>query len=148
MGGLAIRAYIREHGLQRIAQVITLGTPHGGTAVAQFGVGANCAQMHRSHDSRGGTPSRWLQRLEASENAQTRTRFVSIYSHHDNIIAPQTSSYLPSAINIGLHGIGHVTLAVDASVQSLVVEEIRKASRRQPPLVKRVAYSQPDFLKR
>jgi len=148
MGGLAIRAYIREHGLQRIARVVTLGTPHGGTAVAQFGLGANCVQMHRSHDSRGGTPSRWLQDLEASESAQTRGLFVSIYSHHDNIIAPQTSSYLPGATNIELHGIGHVTLAVEPSVQSLVVEAIRKTSHPRRPLTETATYSQPDFLKR
>jgi hypothetical protein len=71
--------------------------------------------------------------LAASEDAQTRALFVSIYSHQDNIVAPQTSSHLPGATNIELHGIGHVALALDAKVQSLVVAEIRKASRLSAP---------------
>lgn len=126
MGGLAVRACIRAHGSEHVARVITLGTPHGGTKEAQFGLGENCVQMHCRDE---GTPSDWLQALAASEDAQTRALFVSIYSHHDNIVAPQTSSHLPGAINIELHGIGHVALALDVEVQSLVVAEIQKTSR-------------------
>jgi hypothetical protein len=53
--------------------------------------------------------------------------FVSIYSHHDNIIAPQTSSRLPGATNIELCGIGHVALAPHPAVQARVIDEIRRA---------------------
>jgi triacylglycerol esterase/lipase EstA (alpha/beta hydrolase family) len=126
MGGLAVRAGIRAYGREHIARVITLGTPHGGTKEAQFGMGENCVQMHCHAD---GTPSDWLQALAASEDAQTRALFISIYSHQDNIVAPQTSSHFLSTTNIELHGIGHVALALDAEVQSLVVAEIYKASK-------------------
>jgi triacylglycerol esterase/lipase EstA (alpha/beta hydrolase family) len=123
MGGLAARAYLRAHGAENIARVITLGTPHAGTKEAQFGMGENCIQMHQ--DSK---PNPWLQELATTENPQTRALFTSIYSHHDNIIAPQTSSHLPGATNIELSGIGHVALGLDSHVQSHVVNNILAAS--------------------
>ncbi|RJG06391.1 alpha/beta fold hydrolase [Noviherbaspirillum cavernae] len=132
MGGLAARAYLRRHGAHHIARIITLGTPHRGTGVAQFGVGLNCKQMHWTSGEDEGVCSEWLCELAASETAASNALFVSIYSHHDNIIAPQTSSYLPGAINIALGGIGHVALGLHPRVQTLIVEEVRKASRVQP----------------
>jgi triacylglycerol lipase len=128
MGGLATRAYLRDHGCGRIAKAITLGTPHHGTGVARFGVGENCRQMHWALDAGEGVSSAWLRRLAASENEDVYRILVSIYSHHDNIISPQTSSRIPGAANIELFGIGHVALAVNPAVQARVIEEIRAAS--------------------
>ncbi len=129
MGGLAARAYLRDHGCERIARVITLGTPHHGTALANFSLGTNCGQMRWKHDGINGAPSAWLQQLQQSEDENKRALFVSIYSHHDNIIAPQTSSHLPGAKNIELHGIGHVALALSPEVQKIVIDEILLASQ-------------------
>ncbi len=127
MGGLVARAYLCAHGEQRIARVITLGTPHHGTGLAGFGLGDNSAQMLWQAGKDGGTPSAWLRDLAARESRQRYRLFVSIYSHHDNIIAPQTSSHLPGARNIELHGIGHVALGLNPRVQQIVIEEIRAA---------------------
>lgn len=124
MGGLATRAYLRDHGAGRVAKVVTLGTPHHGTALAKFGIGTNTREMHWvvGKEERPGSP--WLRRLAAAEDPAVYARFVSIYSCHDNIIAPQASSRLPGARNIELHGIGHVALAMDPQVQDLVVREV------------------------
>jgi triacylglycerol lipase len=130
MGGLATRAYLREHGMASIAKVVTLGTPHRGTGIAQFGLGVNCSQMRWSPEGEEGLSSEWLRTLANAESERSRSLFVSIYSHHDNIIAPQTSSQLSGAKNIELHGIGHVALASDHRVQALVIEEVRNASRQ------------------
>ncbi|HCE11101.1 MAG TPA: lipase [Oxalobacteraceae bacterium] len=124
MGGLVTRAYLRDHGSARIAKIITLGTPHHGTGLAKFGIGANSRQMRREGSTRENVPSDWLCQLEKSEDPATRALFVSIFSHHDNIISPQTSSYLPGARNIEFHGIGHVALALNPQIQAQVVEEI------------------------
>jgi triacylglycerol esterase/lipase EstA (alpha/beta hydrolase family) len=145
MGGLVARAYLCAHGAARIARVITLGTPHHGTGLASFGVGANSEQMRwvrnnggksrekggvASHAAAsGGTPSRWLQQLAARENPAHYDLFTSIYSHHDNIIAPQTSSHLPGARNIELHGVGHVALGLNPRVQQIVIDEILAAGQ-------------------
>lgn len=128
MGGLAARAYLRAYSSARIAKVITLGTPHHGTVLAAFGIGRNAQQMLRTRSANGDQGSAWLRALAEAEDAQLRSRFVSIYSHHDNIVAPQTSSVLPGAKNLALHGIGHVFMPHHPHVQSLVIKEILSAS--------------------
>lgn len=134
MGGLATRAYLRMHGTSRIVKVITLGTPHHGTGLALSGIGQNCTQMHWKDDGKGGLPSDWLLTLAQYERKNLGSayykRFVSIYSHHDNIVAPQSSSHLEGAVNIACKGIGHVALAMSAEIQALVVKEILKTSPR------------------
>lgn len=130
MGGLATRAYLRAHGSARIAKVITLGTPHHGTALAHFGVGLNTHQMRWTASEQEGLSSAWLRKLAADEDPAIYRLFVSIYSHHDNIISPQTSSHLPGARNIEFHAIGHVALALDSRIQAQVIREIRDASRQ------------------
>ncbi|MFL9922688.1 alpha/beta fold hydrolase [Herbaspirillum lusitanum] len=127
MGGLAARAYLRDHGTEHVARVITLGSPHHGTAVANFGVGINCGEMNWLGRAEEGTSSEWLQALAATEDAQKLSCLVSIYSLHDNIITPQISAKLEGANNIALDGIGHVALALDPGVQHMVIEEIHKA---------------------
>jgi triacylglycerol lipase len=129
MGGLAARAYVRDHSIAHVAKIITLGTPHRGTALAHHAVGINTEQMRWSPEGEHGVSSEWLQQLQEQEDEATRAPFVSIYSHHDNIISPQTSSHLSGAKNIELHGIGHVALALDPKVQAIVIDEILKASQ-------------------
>lgn len=131
MGGLAIRAYINTHGLDHIAKVISLGTPHRGTGIAQFGIGQNCKQMKWSAGKPDGMPSEWLCQLAEKEHEEIYRHFVSIYSHHDNIIAPQTSSYLTGAKNLEFQGIGHVAMALHPLIQDIVIDEIRSASLPQ-----------------
>jgi pimeloyl-ACP methyl ester carboxylesterase len=128
MGGLVVRAFLRVHGTAHIAKVITLGTPHNGTGLANFGIGLNSRQMTWTHGEERGVASDWLRELQKSENDSVRGLFVSIYSHHDNIVSPQTSSHLTGATNIELHGVGHVALAFDHTVQARVIQEIRAAS--------------------
>jgi hypothetical protein len=49
---------------------------------------------------------------------------TSIYTHHDNIIAPQTSSVLPGARNIEFGGVGHVALGSNPRILAAVMREI------------------------
>jgi len=135
MGGLAARAYLRTHGNAKIARLITIGTPHHGTAIANFGVGMNCRQMHsRATKDRGQyVSSLWLRKLDEGEDIATRANIVSIYSHHDNIVAPQTSAHLDGARNIAFEGIGHVALALHPRIHACVIDEIRAASAHGAP---------------
>jgi triacylglycerol esterase/lipase EstA (alpha/beta hydrolase family) len=125
MGGLVARAWLRAHGAARVARVITLGTPHHGTCLASFGMGRNAAQMRRAAD---GAESAWLRALAAGETAATRALVTSIYSHHDNIISPQTSSHLDGARNIEFGGVGHVALGRNRGVLAQVMQEIAAAT--------------------
>lgn len=124
MGGLVARAYLRAHGTAGIARVITLGTPHHGSALAAFGPGRNAAQMCRS--PRTGAESDWLRELAASETPEVRALFTSLMTHHDNIIAPQTSSYLEGARNIEFGGMGHVAMGRHPQIIACVLGEIEQ----------------------
>lgn len=130
MGGLAARAYLRDHGARHIAKVITLGTPHQGTGLANFGAGPNSKQMRWTGNARTGTPSEWLRKLAESETESMRALFVSIYSHHDNIVSPQTSSHLAGAVNIEFNGIGHVALGFHPAIQKCVIDEVIATENR------------------
>ncbi|HWJ94158.1 MAG TPA: alpha/beta fold hydrolase [Telluria sp.] len=123
MGGLAARAWMRAYGTARVAHVITLGTPHHGTALAAMGIGLNAAQMRRDGD--------WLRELAASESPATRALVTSIFSWHDNIVSPQSSSELEGARNIGFGGIGHVALGSNARILAAVMGEIDRVNRQR-----------------
>jgi len=126
MGGLVARAWMRAYGTQQAARVITLGTPHHGTCLAAFGIGLNAAQMRRA--ARVEPPEcAWLRDLAQGEDAQARRLITSLYSHHDNIIAPQTSSELPGARNLAFGGVGHVALGRSARVLDVVMAELAAA---------------------
>ena len=64
--------------------------------------------------------------LAAGETQDVRTRIVSIYTHHDNIIAPQDSSVLPGARNVAFGGVGHVALGSNPRVLAEVLRVLRE----------------------
>ncbi|KQZ30358.1 triacylglycerol lipase [Duganella sp. Root1480D1] len=115
MGGLVARAWLRRFGAAHVARIITLATPHHGTDLAHMGPGRNAGQMRRDAE--------WLAQLNAADRGQ-RGLFTSIYSWHDNIIAPQDSCHLPGARNIALHGIGHVGMGRHPAISSHILAEI------------------------
>ena len=123
MGGLAGRAYLRSWGhKRRVIKLVTLGTPHHGTVLGRFLKGTNVCQMRQL--------SPWLRGLNESEAIPTPT--VSLYSYHDNIVAPQDSSNLTRAENIPLVGIGHLEMAFSKRIAELVhreIIEIRETNR-------------------
>jgi triacylglycerol esterase/lipase EstA (alpha/beta hydrolase family) len=127
MGGLAARAYLRDHGCDSVARVITLGSPHHGTAIANFGIGINCGEMNWLGRYEEGRSSEWLQKLAATEEADALGHIVSIYSQHDNIVSPQSSAHLEGAWNIPVIGIGHVALALEPSIHKMVIDLIHNA---------------------
>ena len=145
MGGLAARAWLRRHGSAHVARVITLGTPHHGTCLAAFGIGINAMQMQRAGVD--GPACTWLRALAAHEDAATRARITSIYTHHDNIVAPQTSGHLEGARNLELGGVGHVALGRNRRVLALVMDEIRRVPTASPaPPVLRKSTPRPSVV--
>ncbi|VXB02042.1 alpha/beta fold hydrolase [Massilia sp. 9I] len=133
MGGLVARAWMRAFGTARVARVITLGSPHHGTCLAAFGLGLNAAQMRRM--AKDEPPEcAWLRALAQGEDAAARALVTSIFSHQDNIIAPQTSSELPGARNLAFGGVGHVALGRNPRVLDAVMREL-SALREQEEAV-------------
>lgn len=113
MGGLIARAYLRRFGEGRVAQLITLGTPHHGTFHAYLAQGTNGREMRPGNA--------WLTALGQCKVA---IQFTSIYSTYDTIISPQDSSRMDEANNIELTGIGHVSMFADPQVRTHVLKAL------------------------
>jgi triacylglycerol esterase/lipase EstA (alpha/beta hydrolase family) len=121
MGGLVARAYLRRHGAARVAQVITLGSPHAGTVMAHTALGENGRQM--------GPGSPWLTRLAADEGGAWPCPMTSLYSLDDNIVVPALSARLPGARNIEISGVGHMSLPMSPRVARRVEAEVLAGPR-------------------
>ena len=121
MGGLVARRYIQDHGERRVARLVTIASPHHGTALARFGIGEHARQMKPG--------SAFFEALTARESALPPTMpALSIYSVHDNLVAPQDTSRLPWARNLALTGEGHLSLLDSEPVFARVLEELREAA--------------------
>jgi len=109
MGGLACRAYLRRHGRDKAARLVTLGSPHRGSLLSRLGLGPNARQMRIDSD--------WLLALGAPGAVPLPPGSVSIYSCHDNFVYPQeTSSRLEGATNIAISGVGHIGMGISPVV--------------------------------
>ena len=117
MGGLVCRAYARRFGGARIARIVTLGAPHHGSALASLGRGADALDMRPTAE--------WLRGLAASEQGGLPVPITSIYTCHDNFVAPQDSSVLAGAKNVPLPGLGHLSLLFSRRVAALVEAELK-----------------------
>jgi pimeloyl-ACP methyl ester carboxylesterase len=116
MGGLVIRAWLREHGGEGIAGAVTLGSPHHGTSLAWLGIGRNAMQMRPN--------SRWLAALSAPEPRRGYPALVSVYSGEDNFVSPQASARLDWAKNVPVPGVGHLAMAFSSEVRGQLLEAL------------------------
>lgn len=109
MGGLAARAWraATPDADARVARVVTIGTPHGGTWLGQFSHVPNGRQMRLD--------SQWLRDLRAREAERwpdgAYGGFTCWYSNADNIVFPASTSTLPGADNRHVPGRPHVAMA-------------------------------------
>jgi pimeloyl-ACP methyl ester carboxylesterase len=118
MGGLVMRAYLRDHGGAKIARLVTVGTPHEGSMHAWMAVGACLAQMRPGNT--------WLAGLGAPA-CDPLPPIVSLWSWHDSMVAPQTSSRIGFGENVELSGVAHNALLRDRDVFERLLAQIRIA---------------------
>ncbi|MCX4845855.1 alpha/beta fold hydrolase [Streptomyces sp. NBC_00893] len=117
LGGLIARYYVqRLGGDQRVRTLITLGTPHGGTAVAPLASAHPIVRQMRT----GSAPIEELRRPAPG----CRTRFVSFWSELDRVIVPAEAARIDhpdlDAQNVRVTGIGHLALPVHPTVAAAV----------------------------
>jgi predicted alpha/beta hydrolase family esterase len=119
MGGLVALTYLRRYGGTHVRRLVTLGTPYGGSMHAWLLSGTSVAEM------RPGSP--FLASLNRRDHEGCGVPVVSLWSWHDSMVTPQTSSRVDWAENIVICGVAHNALLGDRDVQKHVAEEIRKA---------------------
>jgi triacylglycerol esterase/lipase EstA (alpha/beta hydrolase family) len=116
MGGLATRAWMRRYGSAQAAGVVTLGTPHAGTRIANWVGFPNTRQM--------AWHSEWLAALAATETDATRSKFRIGISSQDNIVFPQREQVLPGRAPRVFEGHGHLQLCTSPKVRRWVCQEL------------------------
>lgn len=121
LGGLIARYYVqRLGGDRRVRTLVTLGTPHGGTAVAPMASAHPIVRQMRS----GSAPIEELRRPAPG----CRTRFVSFWSELDQVIIPAEAACIDhpdlDAQNVRVSGIGHLALPVHPAVAAGIREAL------------------------
>nr|WP_315490555.1 alpha/beta fold hydrolase [uncultured Rhodoferax sp.] len=116
MGGLAIRSWMRTCGVERVARVVTLGTPHAGTQIAPGTRTPNGKQM--------GWQSAWLAELAASETDSVRSRMSIAITAQDNIVYPQRAQVMTGVETRVFDGMGHLQMCLDRSVREWVYAQL------------------------
>ncbi|MFH8471369.1 esterase/lipase family protein [Streptomyces sp. NPDC018000] len=117
LGGLIARYYVqRLGGDQRVRTLVTLGTPHGGTAVAPLASAHPIVRQMRTDSA----PIEELRRPAPG----CRTRFVSFWSELDQVIVPAEAACIDhpdlDALNVRVSEIGHLALPVHPTVAAAV----------------------------
>jgi pimeloyl-ACP methyl ester carboxylesterase len=113
MGGLTARAWLRSNAANddRIKRVITIGTPHFGTALSTEKAllpFINTQQMQRL--------GAWTTQLAKDEPPARYAKFTCWYSNCDNIVVPTSTAMLPKADNRLVTAQGHVSMAFSQRV--------------------------------
>lgn len=118
MGGLVARATLRSAQPGLIDRIVTIATPHHGTAIARLFREPALLQMRPG--------SAWLKSLNAAQHPTT-IPFTCIYSLQDNLIAPARSGALAGAQLHELRGMGHLELLRAPHVAEHVVAALNQA---------------------
>ncbi|GHU05958.1 hypothetical protein FACS1894205_6700 [Alphaproteobacteria bacterium] len=119
MGGLLIRAWLLESGNQaRIAGVITLGTPHGGSTLAPFGFGGLVRNI---------APKAEL--IVRLKNADQIRAFpcASLFSSTDEMVLPSENLLPPDGWRRRLiHNVNHYGLLLNDAVRRALLQELQE----------------------
>jgi triacylglycerol esterase/lipase EstA (alpha/beta hydrolase family) len=125
MGGLVARAYLRKHGGGRVRRLITIGTPHHGSMHAWLAAGLSLAQMRPENA--------WLAGLNGDAERTGGVPVASIWSWHDSMVTPQTSSRIDWGENVVLTGVAHNAMLDDPQVWAAAVAQIGLAATSGSP---------------
>jgi pimeloyl-ACP methyl ester carboxylesterase len=106
MGGLVVRAWLRAYAARgaadRVAKVVTIGTPHRGTWLAGWALSPNARQMRMG--------SAWIEALGRDTPAGLASLFVCWWSECDQIVFPPPAAVLPGAESRHISGVAHLAL--------------------------------------
>lgn len=133
-GGLVARDYVKNNGgAAKVDKIVTLGTPHYGTALANIMTMltlGTCVNLQGCKDMQQG--STYLNNLNAGSDVISPTKIVSIRTQQDEVVFPISNSVVnDGATNIRLQDkcplrvVDHLTLITDGAVASGVVAALK-----------------------
>jgi len=117
LGGLLARHLVERGGFApRIRTVVTVATPHLGSALAALGPYRIMRQMRRG--------SAYLESLNSGPTS-VEARIVGISSTHDNLVLPWNCALSPRGDNFIIRYRGHLALILSREVLRIIVRELR-----------------------
>ena len=128
-GGVVARLWAADGGADQARRVLTLGSPHHGTTVADLAAGfvpAECPPGCRQLT----TDSELLAALNADDETPEGPTWVSIWTTADTVVTPPESAALAGALELTVQGVcadsqvTHGQLPADALVQAMVLAEL------------------------
>ena len=120
MGGPLTRYALLHLGLAgKVDKVITLGSPHKGSRIANLFMARGAAAQMRYQ-------SKFIQELHAAGETPGGARFYSIFSNLDNFVLPVSTAVLGgNARNYHVPRLGHVSLLYSPKVLAVVEDCLR-----------------------
>jgi pimeloyl-ACP methyl ester carboxylesterase len=118
LGGLLSRKWLAEYnGIDRVRGIITLGTPHGGSKVAVFGLGALARSIRPA-----GSLAASLRELPPISNL----RCTSLVSPGDSLVLPASCLIPPQGWNMRLTpALPHFFMLFSPRTTAMLLEELR-----------------------
>ena len=128
-GGVIARLWVADGGAASARRVLTHGSPHHGTALADLATGVapgqcpvGCQQL--------ASDSPLLARLNAGDETPDGPTWVSVWTTVDETVRPPESARLEGAVNLPVQSVcagsrvGHGQLPADAVVQAIVLAQL------------------------
>lgn len=128
-GGVVARLWVADGNAGIVRRVLTLGSPHHGTSLADLAGGVapsqcpvGCRQL--------GTDSDVLAALNAGDETPEGPTWVSVWTAQDETVTPPDSARLKGAVNVTVQSVcadarvGHGDLPRSRLVQQIVVSEL------------------------
>ncbi len=103
-GGLIARLWVTDGGADTARRVLTLGSPHHGTQLADF-AGEVAPQRCPVGCQQMATDSDLLAQLNADDETPVGPTWVSIWTTQDETISPPDSSRLDGAVNLPVQSV-------------------------------------------
>jgi len=128
-GGVIARLWAAGGGAERARRIVTLGSPHHGTTIADLAAGfvpAECPEACRQLT----TTSPLLAQLNAGDETPEGPTWVSVWTTADETVTPPDSAELDGAVDLPVQGVcadsrvRHGQLPSDALVQAIVLAQL------------------------
>ena len=128
-GGLVARLWVADDGAGRVRRVLTLGSPHHGTELADLAGDVAIEQCPEACRQMA-TDSDLLAQLNAGDETPEGPTWVSIWTTQDQTVTPPDSARLEGATNLPVQSVcadavvAHGELPRTPLVQSMVLAEL------------------------
>jgi len=112
-GGLVARYYIKNlGGVSYVDDLVTISTPHRGTAVAHIGPGEASRQMEIFNP--------FIRELNTQPTLAGDIDYTAIFSNHDEIVVPGENGFFEGAVNMNVNLLGHAGILFNEPVYDMV----------------------------